>query len=108
MSRYLFVCGGAGKHLVTDLASLDFDGVMQIDVQSEIITDVYNRSVRVMGLPLIADTTMTATYMFTAAINELEETLHSINERMTNLQEHVTVQTLIASLAVIRHTQCTE
>lgn len=37
MANYVIVCGGTGKGLVTERANLGFEGVLQIDVQAEIV-----------------------------------------------------------------------
>lgn len=84
--RYLFVCGGTGKGLVSKRKLFGFDGFLQIDVTTETI-NVNDPLTNKMALPLPGDTIVTTTDALYAQVNEIELQIRRSNNHIVRLVE---------------------
>jgi hypothetical protein len=98
MSRYLFICGGAGKALVHQSVNLGFDGVIQIDVPQEIVSaDTRTESAQVMTIPVMPQDVMTSQEAaMHAAKQELSARCNELHHYADRLVQEPTVAEYVA------------
>jgi hypothetical protein len=99
MARYLFICGGTGKQIVVDRSLMNFDGFMQIDVDSEVVKGVNDSRTQIMALPLPRDAAATTTQALQMANMEYLEEREAINRKITEIKDMTSVKAYVEFLS---------
>jgi hypothetical protein len=98
MARFLFICGGTGKQIVVDRSLMNFDGFMQIDVDSEVVKNVNDPRTQVMSLPLEEDNATTTTQALQTAEDEYLNEHDKLDKKLVEMKQNSTVQQYIHHL----------